>query len=155
MKKLITLFIVVIFTSCGSSKMVRTSKKTIKGNWTLNTVSYNTKNTLKVDLFYDVASLCFEGSTWEFIPNNNSGTYTINNNRCHTGNRYFIFTIAEIDPSTGLYDFLLKPTNNKGKSETNKGYRLRLTQLSHTFMQWQQSVMVNGKPFSISMNFSK
>ncbi len=155
MKKAIFLLAVFIMAGCGASKTVRTSKKVIKGNWTLNTVNYDTSGTLKVNLLNDTSSRCFEGSTWQFIPNNNSGTYTISNGSCNNGDRHFIFTIDEVDQTTGLYDFLLKPTNEKGKSETNKGFRLRLTQLSDASMQWQQSVNVNGKPFNISMNFSK
>ena len=147
--------VVILFTSCSASKTVRTSKKVIKGSWTLNAVNYDRTNTLKVDLLNDSSSKCFEGSTWQFIPNNNTGTYTINNSGCSTGVRHFIFTIAETDAANGLYSFLLKPTNEKGKSETNKGYRLRLMQLSENSMQWQQTVNANGKPFSITMNFSK
>ena len=66
-----------------------------------------------------------------------------------------MFTIQEIDAQTGLYDFLLKPTNEKGKSETNQGFRLSLTSLSDTTMQWQQTVSVDGSPFTITMNFNK
>jgi len=54
-----------------------------------------------------------------------------------------------------LYDFLLKPTNAKGKSETNAGYRLRLAQLNDSSMRWEQTVSLDGKPFKINMNFSK
>lgn len=155
MKKSIFLLVVILFASCGASKTVRTSKKSIKGNWTIIAINYETKGTLKVNLFNDTSSKCFEGSSWQFIPNNHSGVYTINKTNCNMGKRHFIFTIDEVNEATGLYDFLLKPTNEKGKSETNKGFRLRLTQLSETSMQWQQSVIVNGKPFNISINFSK
>ena len=71
------------------------------------------------------------------------------------GTRNFVFTIQEVDPQTGLYDFLLKPTNEKHKSDTNQGFRLKLTSLSDAFMQWQQTVSVDGKPFTITMNFTK
>lgn len=90
-----------------------------------------------------------------FIPNNNTGIYSINNSSCSTGARNFVFTIQEIDSQTGLYDFLLKPTNQKHKSDTNQGFRLRLTSLSDTAMQWQQTVSVDGKQFTITMNFNK
>ena len=60
-----------------------------------------------------------------------------------------------MDKTTGLYDFLLKPTNPKGKSDTNTGFRLRLAQLSDSNMKWEQTVTLNGAPFKISMNFSK
>ncbi|MCX7551509.1 lipocalin family protein [Xanthomarina sp. F2636L] len=155
MKHLILLVFSVCLLSCGGSKTVRDSKKVIKGEWTLNSISYSEAGTYNTTLFNDESKTCFEGSTWQFIPNNNTGLYTINNLDCTMGERYFVFTIQEIDETTGLYDFLLKPTNKKGKSETNQGFRLRLSALSDTNMQWQQTVMVDNKPFTINMNFTK
>lgn len=155
MKKAIILLLAISLASCGASKTVRTSKKVIKGDWTLNSITYDKSGTYNVTLLNDVSKACFEGSTWQFVPNNNTGIYTINSTDCSTGARHFVFTIQEIDPETGLYDFLLKPTNNKYKSETNQGFRLRLTALSDSLMQWQQTVSVDGKPFTISMNFNK
>ncbi|MCF7559694.1 lipocalin family protein [Sabulilitoribacter multivorans] len=155
MKRIILLLITVTLMSCGASKTVRDSKKTIKGDWTLNTIDYSALGTFNVTLLNDVSKECFEGSTWKFIPNNNTGIYTINNSNCLTGERHFVFTIQEVDAQTGLYDFLLKPTNEKGKSETNQGFRLKLKALSETQMQWQQTVYVDGKPFIINLNFTK
>ncbi|MBJ6368228.1 lipocalin family protein [Snuella sedimenti] len=155
MKQILMLFIVGCLVSCGASKTVRDSKKVMKGNWTLNSIGYSEKGTYNVTLLNDVSKACFEGSTWQFVPNNNTGIYTINTSGCETGDRNFIFTIQEIDSQTGLYDFLLKPTNEKHKSETNQGFRLRLASLSDTIMQWQQTVSVDGKPFTITMNFTK
>ncbi|WP_055447522.1 lipocalin family protein [Lacinutrix mariniflava] len=155
MKKLILLLITATFLSCGSSKVVRQSQKTIKGDWTLNNITYSESGNYNVMLLNDVSKACFEGSTWSFIPNNNTGIYTINNENCTTGDRNFVFTIQEIDEQTGLYDFLLKPTDAKNKSVTNQGFRLELSQLSDFDMQWQQTVSVDGKPFTINMNFSK
>ncbi|MBT8317851.1 MAG: lipocalin [Lutibacter sp.] len=156
MKKSILIFI-TIFTliSCGTPKTVIQSKKVIKGYWALNEVTYSETGNFDVTLLNDAMATCFKESTWRFIPNNATGNYTINNQECEVGERYFIFTIQEIDPTTGLYDFLLKPTNIKNKSSDNKGFRLNLTQLSETSMQWQQTVMLEGKPFKINMNFSK
>ncbi|HLV70831.1 MAG TPA: hypothetical protein VKY34_08990 [Xanthomarina sp.] len=155
MKNLILLVFSICLLSCGGSKTVRDSKKVIKGDWTLNSISYNEAGTYNTTLFNDVSKTCMEGSTWQFIPNNNTGLYTITDMDCTMGDRYFVFTIQEIDQTTGLYDFLLKPTNKKGKSETNQGFRLKLSALSDTNMQWQQTVMVNSKPLSIIMNFTK
>lgn len=155
MKKLILLFVAISLISCGVSKTVRDSKKAIKGNWTLSTITYNKTGEYNVTLLNDTSKDCFEGSTWQFIPNNNTGTYTINESSCSTGVRNFVFTIQEIDPQTGLYDFLLKPTNEKNKSETNQGFRLKLAAMSETNMQWQQTVSADGIPFIINMNFTK
>jgi len=154
MKKLAALIVTLTLLSCGP-KVVRDSKKVIKGSWNLTTISYSQSGTYNVTLLNDTSKQCFEGSSWQFIPNNNTGIYTINNGDCPTGERNFIFTIQEVDVQTGLYDFLLKPTDAKGKSETNKGFRLKLTSLSDTNMQWQQTVLLEGEPFTISMNFTK
>jgi len=158
MRKLILLTVFLFAAlSCGTPKTVIQSKKVMKGFWNLDNISYQAPGKYKISLLDDATSECFEGSTWRFIPNNNSGIYTINNVECQTGDRNFIFTIAEIDQATGLYDFLLKPTVKQGSAnKTEKtGYRLQLTQLSDTNMQWQQTVAVDGKPFTLSMNFSK
>lgn len=155
MKRILLLLITIGLMSCGSSKTVRDSKKVIKGSWSLNSITYSQPGTYNVTLLNDVSKACFEGSTWQFVPNNNTGTYTISNTNCTNGERYFVFTIQEIDETTGLYDFLLKPTNEKYKSETNQGFRLSLTQISETNMQWQQTVIVDGQSFTINMNFLK
>ena len=155
MKKIIYFLLASLFLSCGSSKVVRNSKKVMKGNWVLTSVDYNTQNTLSVDLLNHASAKCYEGSTWQFIPNNNTGNYVINAPECTASTRNFIFIIQEVDATTGYYDFLLKPTNRKGKSETNAGYRLELASLSETNMQWVQTVSANGKPFPITMNFIK
>ncbi|WP_313113471.1 lipocalin family protein [Aequorivita sediminis] len=156
MKKLIMLALVAATAfACGTPKTVQESRKVIKGYWNLDEISYDSSGTFNVTMFNDTSAECFEGSMWRFIPNNNTGRYSIENSNCPTGERNFIFTIQEIDPTSGLYDFLLKPTNAKGKSDTNAGYRLRLTQLNENSMRWEQTVNLDGKPFKINMNFSK
>lgn len=151
------LLIVLVVTafSCGAPKTVTESKKVIKGYWNLDNISYNEPGTYNITIFNDTSKECFEGSTWRFIPNNNTGTYTVNDANCPTGDRNFIFTIVEIDPASGLYDFLVKPTNAKGKSEDNSGFRVHLAQLNENSMRWEQNVSTDGKPFKFSMNFTK
>ncbi|MDU8886750.1 lipocalin family protein [Yeosuana sp. MJ-SS3] len=155
MKRIILIFLAVGLIGCGSSKTVRNSKTAIKGNWTLNSITYSEAGKYNVTLLNDTSKNCFENSTWQFIPNNNTGTYTINDSTCSTGVRNFVFTIQEVNAETGLYDFLLKPTDNKNKSKTNQGFRLKLMSLTEITMQWQQTVNVDGQPFNIQMNFTK
>jgi hypothetical protein len=156
MKKILYCALVLLIAmSCGSSKTVRDSKKVIKGDWSLNSITYSETGTYNVKMLNDASKACFEGSTWKFIPNNNTGTYVINGSDCPTGERNFVFTIQEVNATTGLYDFLLKPTNEKNKSETNQGFRLNLAAITETTMQWKQTLTVEGKPFTITMNFSK
>ncbi|GAA3587530.1 lipocalin family protein [Flavivirga amylovorans] len=155
MKNTFIFLIIISLMSCGTSKTVRVSKKVIKGDWSLSSISYDKPGTYKIKLLSDVSKECFEGSTWKFVSNNNTGIYAINNGNCETGDRYFNFTVQEVDAETGLYHFLLKPTDIKGKSETNRGFRIELSELSNTDMQWQQTVSVDGEPFTINMNFVK
>ncbi|PKP25766.1 MAG: lipocalin [Bacteroidetes bacterium HGW-Bacteroidetes-2] len=156
MKKIIVLFTVAaLLLACGTPKDVRDSKKIIKGEWIINSISYSESGSYSVTIFNDVSKDCFENSTWRFIPNNNTGLYTIHGAGCSMGERNFIFTIDQVDASTGLYDFLLKPTDERGKSETKQGFRVRLSQLNDTNMVWEQRLTVEGKPFTIYMNFNK
>jgi len=155
MKRVILLFLAIGLISCGSSKTIRDSKKTIKGDWTLSTITFSKTGKYNVTLLNDTSKNCFEGSTWQFVPNNNTGTYTINDLTCSTGVRNFVFTIQEVNSETGLYDFLLKPTDERHKSDTNQGFRFTLKTLSDTTMQWQQTIIVDGEPFIINMNFTK
>ena len=155
MKKIILLIFAISLVCCGTSKTIRDSRATLKGIWTLNSITYDKTGKYNVTLLNDTSKDCFEGSTWQFVPNNNTGTYTINESSCSTGIRNFIFTIQEQNAEAGLYDFMLKPTNEKYKSDTNQGFRLNLKSLSETSMQWQQIVTVDGSPFTITMNFTK
>ncbi|WP_178991013.1 lipocalin [Winogradskyella schleiferi] len=156
MKKIAIVFITLCFLACGASKTVRDSRKTIKGDWTLTSIKSSVIGDIKITLLNDAEKACFENSWWQFIPNNNTGIYTLSGMGCSADQRYFVFTIDEVyDEATGLYNFLLKPTNQKGKSETNSGFRLQLTSLTDTNMQWQQTVSLDGKPITITMNFTK
>lgn len=155
MKKLILFtFLATFLISCGS-KTVKQSKKVIKGDWKLESITYSETGNFNVNLLKDASADCFIGSDWHFIPNNNTGTYNINNSSCETGERYYVFTIQEVDPETGLYDFLLKPTDEKFKSDVMRGYRFNLQHLSESEMKWGQTVTLEGKPFVVYMDFSK
>lgn len=155
MKKIAIVLITFCFLACGASKTVRDSRKTIKGNWILTSIKSSAIGDLKITLLNDAEKACFENSSWQFIPNNNTGLYTLSGTNCSAEQRYFVFTIDEVDEATGLYNFLLKPTNQKGKSESNAGFRLELKSLTESNMQWQQIVTLDGKPITINMNFTK
>jgi hypothetical protein len=156
MKKIIVVVLMAcVLVSCGTSKTVRTSKKVIKGQWTLNDISYDNYGSFRITFFNDATKDCLEGSSWNFIPNNNSGNYNVLNDACETGQRNFVFTIEEVDEVTGLYDFLLKPTDSKLKSADNKGFRLKLNRLTDTEMEWIQYASIDGITITITMKFNK
>ena len=146
---------ILLVSSCGTSKTVRDSKKIIKGEWNLTSINTSAIGNFSLTLLNDASKACFKNSSWEFIPNNNTGTYALNGPDCNSEKKYFSFAISEINEVTGLYDFLLKPTDKRANSETNIGFRLRLTSLSDSDMQWQQTVTSEGTPIIITMNFKK
>ena len=147
--------VLLLIVSCGTSKEVIGAKKTLKGEWTLNAISYDQAGTFEVTLFNDAAANCMEGSTWKFIPNNYSGKYVVNGNECvSTGPRNFLWTIPSADDS-GNYSFMFKPVDAKKKSIDNKGFRMNLAYLDQTNMTWTQTVSLEGKPFMITMKFTK
>lgn len=149
-----TLFYLV---SCGSSQVVKDARKTFKGEWTLNDIVYpDQMGELNVTLFEDATAACLRNSTWNFISNNNTGSYVINNPQCDTDTRFFIWTVNEVDAATGNFDFLLKPTNSNYKSTTgNQGFRVNLVSLTDAEMVWEQTVNFEGEPFTIRINFNK
>lgn len=158
MKKLFILFFsVALLASCGTSKVAREARKTFDGNWTLTSITYpNNPGEFNVTLFNQASASCFEGSTWDFVSNNNRGTYSINGVGCDVQTNYFIWSIDEENTPSGVYDFLLKPTNESYKSTTgNQGFRLNLKSISDTNMVWEQTVSLDGSPFTIRMNFTK
>lgn len=164
MKKILgLLWVGILALSCStpgvvvkSTKGTRAAGKVIRGEWVLNSITYNQSGKFDVTLLQDASADCFQGSTWKFVNNNFRGTYQIEKDgECISGKRHFIFVVQEVDKNNGYYDFLLKPTNEKYQSPSNTGIRLHLAHLSETEMVWEQTLNVGGKPFVISMNFSK
>lgn len=159
MKKLLYITVIALLVaSCGgTSKVAKEARKTFDGSWTLNSVTYP-QNTGEFDvtLFNVGSASCFEGSTWNFVSNNNQGNYVIQGPGCNGGTNYFNWSIDEENTPQGMYDFLLKPTNEKHKSTTgDQGFRLNLKTLTQDTMVWEQTVSLEGKPFVIRMNFTR
>ncbi len=157
MKKIALLLLCALFlSSCGSSKTIKESRKVLKGMWTLNDISYDRAGTFNVTIFNDTSAECLEGSTWRFIPNNNFGNYEILDTKCPTGKRYFVWALPGTGENENAYDIILKPTDEKMNSTMDeKGFRLSIAYLSEDELVIQQKVQLEGKPFTIKMNFTK
>lgn len=157
MKKVAYLFIACFLVfSCATNKVIKESRKTLKGYWDLNTISYSESGVYNVTLFNDVSSECMAGSSWRFIPNNNFGNYEIKATDCNSGLRYFVWNIQDSGGDASNYDILFKPTDAKMKSTmNNKGFRVRVSYLSDNELTLSQTIQSDGKPFTIIMNFSK
>jgi len=159
MKKIFILLVTIgLLASCGgTSKVAKEARKSFDGQWTLTSVTYpNNPGQFNVTLFNEAQASCFENSNWDFVSNNNRGTYTVSGTGCDGETNQFIWSIDEENTPQGIYDFLLKPTNEDYKSTTgNEGFRLNLQSLTDTNMTWSQTVSLDGSPFTIKMNFTK
>ncbi|WP_405198703.1 lipocalin [Christiangramia sp. LLG6405-1] len=159
MKKIFILLATIgLLASCGgTSKVAKEARKSFDGQWTLTSVTYpNNPGQFNVTLFNEAQASCFEYSNWDFVSNNNRGTYTVSGTGCDGETNQFIWSIDEENTPQGIYDFLLKPTNEDYKSTTgNEGFRLNLQSLTDTNMTWSQTVSLDGSPFTIKMNFTK
>lgn len=144
-------FVALLFVGCASTSEVRETKRAVRGNWVLTTVTYDGVGAFKSTLLQDVSASCFEGSEWYFVANNNRGTYTITDVDCKAGERKFIWSV----PENAVGTLLLKSTDDRYRSETNAGYQLELTQLNEGSMTWSLPSTVNGKTVYVNMNFTK
>ena len=162
MKKIFFTLFSLLIVGCGSYVTThplpttdsKPANRIFEGDWTLESVTHNQKGSFDIILMNDTNRECFEGSSWNFVPSNNRGSYQINSNDCSKGERNFVFVIQKKEPS-GYYEFLLTPTNEKYQTETNNGISLRLVYLSEKTMIWEQTMDAEGKPFVVSMNFVK
>lgn len=158
MKKFAVLILSMAFlVSCGTSKVVNEARRTMNGDWQLTSITYpgNDQN-VQVSLLNDIPARCLEGSTWNFISNNNTGSIVSSGMNCDSETKFFIWSIDDSNAAMNSYDLMFKPTNADYKSETgNRGYRINLTNLSEDQMVWEQTVSFEGKPFTIRMNFNK
>lgn len=157
MKNILIGLVLLSLMACNSTQStIISAKKTLKGEWSLDKISYDRSGIFEVSLYNDASAECFTGSVWKFIPNNNTGMYNVNQSSCtSTGARNFRFTIPKPE-ANGAYSFLFKPINEKKKStNNNSGYRMSLQHLDENTMTWTQTVSLEGKPFVITMDFNK
>jgi hypothetical protein len=158
MKKIIAIsFLVsVLFSSCSTTKAVREQRKTINGDWVLNHVSFtNQDGNFKSILFNDAQDICFEGSTWSFIHNNSTGTYTINpSSLCSSGTRYIRWSVIENETGANQLQFKLID-EKKNDVSGGYGYRLDINNLTPTTMELASQVTANGQPVSVVYEFVK
>lgn len=151
-KYMLILFTALILTSCGVSKTERQTQKTLKGDWTLTQIDLPSA-LVDVDLFEDVDTRCFENSDWNFISNNNKGSYKLYKDNCQPGTRKFRWNIKE---DNNEYFFTLKhEVDGVNIRHEKRGFRLKMISLDDNYMVLEEKTTYDGKPFTIRMNFSK
>ncbi|NER15628.1 lipocalin family protein [Spongiivirga citrea] len=155
MKYLILLLTLITFSACSLSKQNRSYRSMINGQWTLQSVTHpNNPGEFNADLFNTANAFCYNESTWNFISNNSTGSYSFSNGNCGQESNLIRWSIFE--PGDGSYQFQFKPIDEKKKSTNNNaGFRLNIDALNETSMTLSTTVNVDGTPFLINLNFIK
>lgn len=156
MKKLALVGILVLLatTSCNSVKKAETAQNDraeylkLKGEWQISSVNHN--QNLKVKPFDEGAdSQCFVGSVWRLIPNNYTGSYSLNGGGdCPSVTRPIKFEVKNGNT------FLFKKIADGTKAKQNEaGYSMTLVNQTSESFTLQQSVPFEGEIVNVTYNF--
>ncbi len=147
----------ILFFSCTGSKEARTIKKSIDGNWNLESVTIQgNNNVLNAKVFNEADNTCFIGSSWNFVSNNGTGSYTLLEGKgtCTGLTRKIHWSIYE--PAGEEKKFQFKRLDENGKPmDDNNGYRFTISSLTQTNMQLISRIDYENKPIDIVYNFVK
>lgn len=148
---------IILLAGCAGSKEARTMKSSINGTWNLETVTVEGDNSiLNVKVFNEADNNCFIGSSWNFVGNNGTGSYTLlaGKDGCNTLTRKIHWSIYE--PAGEEKKFQFKRLDDKNNPlDNNNGYRLTVNSLTDNSMKLVSQITYNNKPVNIIYNFIK
>ena len=157
MKKILLAGLVALFTiSCSSVKQAekpetsRAEVLQLKGDWQITSVNY--EKGFKIKPFDEGADAqCFVGSQWKLIPNNYSGSYTINGSAtCPEVNQPIKFEITKDN------EFKFKKVNADVKAKNVvSGYVLQFEKQDANSFTLVQNVAFEGNVLKVYYNFEK
>lgn len=153
---LLPILLILLITGCSASKEARTYKKTINGNWQLQTVvSEGIMGKIKAQVFNEADFNCFVGSSWSFNSNNSLGSYSISKNagECVAIKRNIRWSIYEATGQPKLFQFKRLDDKLKEIDENNGGFRFTVITLDNNTMQLKSDIMFEGKAASFTYNF--
>jgi len=148
MKKFLFLSLFMMaLASCGS--LDTKSQTGLKGNWTITSVTYPGSEYIKVTSFDIADSKCLEGSSWNFVPNNNKGSMSISKANCPSFSSPIVWTVTKEGA------FTLKITNGEKAKRVSEGYFLQMRNQTESSFQLIDNVAVGGKNVEVTYQFSK
>ena len=153
-----TFLAVLIISSCSSSKEARTYKKTVDGNWQLQTITTEgITGKIKAQVLDEADFNCFVGSTWNFNQNNSLGYYEISKNagECVAVKRNIRWSIFEETGSPKMLQYKRVDNKYNAIDEGKAGFRFTILSLTDTQMQLKSNITFEGKPASFIYNFIK
>ena len=140
-----------ISVSCSTAKTAQSNKAEflkLKGNWEIASVDYD-KN-FKVKPFDEGADAqCFVGSQWKLIPNNWTGSYTLNGGgACPSVIQPIKFEVV----NGNEFKFKKLLEGSKAKAVT-VGYSLNLVSQTADGFSLEQNIPSDGENVRIIYNF--
>ncbi len=154
---LLLVLLLGLYTGCSVSKEGRSMKKTINGEWNLQTINVEgIDSKLKAKVFNEAELECFIGSNWNFVSNNGSGSYSLNGSPtgCQSITRNIRWSVYE--PKDADKEFQFKRLDDKkNPMDDNNGFRLDVGTLTETSMQLKSAITFEGKAGNIVYNFVK
>lgn len=151
---ILTLFIVILMSSCSTTKVERQAEMAFRGDWTLTQiVSDQDQNVVITNLFDHSSPECFEGSNWKFVANNNSGSYTLSGVGCPTQENRFQWFMEEDGNDTYLM-FKRVEEGDKARHVT-AGYRMKLVSVDDYQAHFIHEVPFEQGRMAIHYYFSK
>lgn len=155
-KALIACSLGLIVASCTTQNMAQNTVENptiykLKGNWEITSVDYNQKK-FKLKPFQEGADAqCFVGSTWNLIPNNNSGSYTLHGGgNCPNVTQPIKFEVTKDKE----FRFKKLEQNVKAKNIT-EGYVLQLENHQNNSFTLVQSVPFEGEIIKVHYQFQR
>jgi hypothetical protein len=152
---LATLCLVAVFftISCKTQSAAGTtqsiSKGSVKGNWIVTDIRFEgIPAHSKVTVFDQASYSCFKGSQW-VLPSNANGSYTLSStdDGCSTASQPIVWSLYK-EGGVDMFQFKKVGTGLKAKNVTD-GYRVQITSLSNTTMEWKAFVNYESKSGSI------
>ena len=146
----------LFLTACKSSNSATPKRSEnvthyhLKGEWQIVSVDYDRK--FKIKPFHENADAqCFVGSTWKLIPNNYSGSYSLNGGgHCPTVTQAIKFEV------TKNKEFRFKKLQDNVKAKHIKdGYVLQLENQQRDSFTLVQDVAFEGENIRIHYQFQR
>ncbi|MEN9488223.1 MAG: hypothetical protein RL494_488 [Bacteroidota bacterium] len=156
MKKVVVLGLLILLASCktpapaASVSVDRRAQVAIKGNWTIESVTYTGSDMFKITSFEVADSKCFEGSTWKFISNNDSGEMALTQANCPSFNSPIKWYVNK--DGQFVLKFLADGTKARKKLD---GYILKVADQTMESFKLIDNVNIGGKMTNIVYQFKK
>ncbi|MEO6669179.1 MAG: hypothetical protein ABIN36_06865 [Ferruginibacter sp.] len=148
--------LLILVSSCSTSKEARGYKKTIDGNWQLQTVvTEGIMGKIKAQVFNEADFNCFVGSSWHFNSNNSLGSYTISQNakECEAIKRDIRWSVYEPAGLSKQLQFKRLDSKLKEIDENSGGFRFTIIQADNNSMQLKSEFTFENKPAAFIYNF--